>query len=84
MLGQLSGNRFTITLRCCFNPQLVKHLVSFSVNLLKGVSLCSRVAANDDDIIKEAAISLGKSGFINYFGLQVCEFVDCVWNAAWK
>lgn len=44
VLGQLSGNRFTITLR--------------------------RVAANDDDIIKEAAISLGKSGFINYFGLQ--------------
>eukprot|EP00250_Pteridium_aquilinum_P011521 c20125_g1_i1 orf=439-2703(-) len=44
VLGQLSGNQFTITLR--------------------------GVAAEDDDIIKEAAVSLGNSGFINYFGLQ--------------
>lgn len=44
VLGQLSGNRFTITLR--------------------------GVVAESDEVIKEAAVSLGKSGFINYFGLQ--------------
>ncbi|MCO5550021.1 hypothetical protein L7F22_003498 [Adiantum nelumboides] len=44
VLGELSGNEFTITLR--------------------------GVAAECDEIIKEAAISFGKSGFINYFGLQ--------------
>ncbi|MCO5603733.1 hypothetical protein L7F22_057885 [Adiantum nelumboides] len=44
VLGELSGNEFTITLR--------------------------GVAAECDEIIKEAAVSFGKSGFINYFGLQ--------------
>ncbi|XP_026449914.1 multisubstrate pseudouridine synthase 7-like [Papaver somniferum] len=43
-LGQLQGNRFTITLR--------------------------GVTADSEDTIKAAADSLGRSGFINYFGLQ--------------
>ncbi|MCL7040421.1 hypothetical protein MKW94_025442, partial [Papaver nudicaule] len=43
-LGQLQGNRFTITLR--------------------------GVTANSEDTIKAAADALGRSGFINYFGLQ--------------
>ncbi|KAL5712506.1 tRNA pseudouridine(13) synthase [Ranunculus cassubicifolius] len=44
LLGQLQGNRFTITLR--------------------------GVTADSEDTIKSAADSLGKNGFINYFGLQ--------------
>ncbi|KAF5207791.1 Sulfate transporter [Thalictrum thalictroides] len=44
LLGQLQGNRFTITLR--------------------------GVIADSEDIIKSAADSLGRNGFINYFGLQ--------------
>ncbi|KAM7272775.1 hypothetical protein ACFE04_027438 [Oxalis oulophora] len=44
VLGQLLGNRFTITLR--------------------------GVIADSNDTIKASADSLGKHGFINYFGLQ--------------
>ncbi|CAH2055083.1 unnamed protein product, partial [Thlaspi arvense] len=44
LLGQLMGNRFTITLR--------------------------GVVANSEETIKKSAESLGKDGFINYFGLQ--------------
>ncbi|KAK0599386.1 hypothetical protein LWI29_004806 [Acer saccharum] len=44
MLGQLQGNRFTVTLR--------------------------GVVADSEDVIKAAANSLGRHGFINYFGLQ--------------
>ncbi|CAL9219613.1 unnamed protein product [Arabidopsis halleri] len=44
LLGQLMGNRFTITLR--------------------------RVVADSEETIKKSAESLGKDGFINYFGLQ--------------
>ncbi|KAK3200613.1 hypothetical protein Dsin_024028 [Dipteronia sinensis] len=44
MLGQLQGNRFTVTLR--------------------------GVIADSEDVIKAAANSLGRHGFINYFGLQ--------------
>ncbi|KAF9618566.1 hypothetical protein IFM89_002261 [Coptis chinensis] len=44
LLGQLEGNRFTITLR--------------------------GVVSDSEDIIKSAADSLGRNGFINYFGLQ--------------
>ncbi|KAI3979793.1 hypothetical protein MKX01_013888 [Papaver californicum] len=43
-LGQLQGNRFTITLR--------------------------GVTADSENTIKAAAAALGRSGFINYFGLQ--------------
>ncbi|CAN6981524.1 unnamed protein product [Brassica oleracea var. botrytis] len=44
LLGQLMGNRFTITLR--------------------------GVVADSEETIKKSAESLGKDGFINYFGLQ--------------
>ncbi|GMI79207.1 hypothetical protein like AT3G04820 [Hibiscus trionum] len=44
LLGQLLGNRFTITLR--------------------------GVVADSEDTIKASAESLGRHGFINYFGLQ--------------
>ncbi|KAL9290328.1 putative tRNA pseudouridine(13) synthase [Arabidopsis thaliana] len=44
LLGQLMGNRFTITLR--------------------------GVVADSEETIKQSAESLGKDGFINYFGLQ--------------
>ncbi|XP_058002719.1 multisubstrate pseudouridine synthase 7 isoform X3 [Hevea brasiliensis] len=44
LLGQLLGNRFTITLR--------------------------GVVADSEDTIKRSADSLGRHGFINYFGLQ--------------
>ncbi|XP_065852993.1 multisubstrate pseudouridine synthase 7 [Euphorbia lathyris] len=44
LLGQLLGNRFTVTLR--------------------------GVVADSEDTIKGSAESLGKHGFINYFGLQ--------------
>ncbi|WCJ43912.1 hypothetical protein M5689_024619 [Euphorbia peplus] len=44
LLGQLLGNRFTVTLR--------------------------GVIADSEDTIKGSAESLGKQGFINYFGLQ--------------
>ncbi|KAJ0014755.1 hypothetical protein Pint_20536 [Pistacia integerrima] len=44
LLGQLQGNRFTVTLR--------------------------GVVANSEDVIKASANSLGRLGFINYFGLQ--------------
>ncbi|PIA45026.1 hypothetical protein AQUCO_01700525v1 [Aquilegia coerulea] len=44
LLGQLQGNRFTITLR--------------------------GVIADSEDTIRSAADSLGRNGFINYFGLQ--------------
>ncbi|KAG6423187.1 hypothetical protein SASPL_113575 [Salvia splendens] len=44
VLGQLQGNRFTVTLR--------------------------RISAENEDIIRAAATSLGENGFINYFGLQ--------------
>ncbi|XP_050225541.1 multisubstrate pseudouridine synthase 7 [Mercurialis annua] len=44
LLGQLLGNRFTITLR--------------------------GVVADSEDTIKGSADSLGRNGFINYFGLQ--------------
>ncbi|XP_047949456.1 multisubstrate pseudouridine synthase 7-like [Salvia hispanica] len=44
VLGQLQGNRFTITLRS--------------------------ISAENEDIIRAAATSLGENGFINYFGLQ--------------
>ncbi|KAJ4898513.1 Pseudouridine synthase family protein [Raphanus sativus] len=44
LLGQLMGNRFTITLR--------------------------GVVADSEENIKKSAESLGKDGFINYFGLQ--------------
>ncbi|CAA7041194.1 unnamed protein product [Microthlaspi erraticum] len=44
LLGQLMGNRFTITLR--------------------------GVVADSEETIKKSAESLGKYGFINYFGLQ--------------
>uniref|UniRef100_A0A2P2LGW2 Uncharacterized protein MANES_09G154600 n=1 Tax=Rhizophora mucronata TaxID=61149 RepID=A0A2P2LGW2_RHIMU len=44
LLGQLLGNRFTITLR--------------------------GVVADSEDMIKASADSLGRCGFINYFGLQ--------------
>ncbi|CAN0920472.1 Multisubstrate pseudouridine synthase 7 [Linum grandiflorum] len=44
LLGQLLGNRFTITLR--------------------------GVVADSEETIKESAESLGRHGFINYFGLQ--------------
>lgn len=44
VLGQLAGNRFTITLR--------------------------GVVGESEEAIKEAADSFGRSGFINYFGLQ--------------
>ncbi|XP_027350046.1 multisubstrate pseudouridine synthase 7 isoform X2 [Abrus precatorius] len=43
-LGQLMGNRFTITLR--------------------------GIVADSEDTIKESSDSLGRHGFINYFGLQ--------------
>ncbi|GAY44694.1 hypothetical protein CUMW_083820 [Citrus unshiu] len=44
LLGQLLGNRFTITLR--------------------------GVVVDSEDVIKASANSLGRNGFINYFGLQ--------------
>ncbi|KAK9293195.1 hypothetical protein L1049_021184 [Liquidambar formosana] len=44
LLGQLLGNRFTVTLR--------------------------GVVADSEDTIKASAESLGRHGFINYFGLQ--------------
>ncbi|KAL8265860.1 hypothetical protein R6Q59_003204 [Mikania micrantha] len=44
LLGQLHGNRFTITLR--------------------------GVVADSEDTVKAAADALGKTGFINYFGMQ--------------
>ncbi|CAK7340929.1 unnamed protein product [Dovyalis caffra] len=44
LLGQLLGNRFTVTLR--------------------------GVVADSEDTIKASADSLGRHGFINYFGLQ--------------
>ncbi|XP_044500009.1 multisubstrate pseudouridine synthase 7 [Mangifera indica] len=44
LLGQLQGNRFTVTLR--------------------------GVVADSEDVIKASANSLGRLGFINYFGLQ--------------
>ncbi|KDP23645.1 hypothetical protein JCGZ_23478 [Jatropha curcas] len=44
LLGQLLGNRFTVTLR--------------------------GVVADSEDTIKRSADSLGRNGFINYFGLQ--------------
>ncbi|CAN6818077.1 unnamed protein product [Brassica oleracea] len=48
LLGQLMGNRFTITLR--------------------------GVVADSEETIKKSAESLGKDGFINYFGLQAREY----------
>ncbi|KAJ8760743.1 hypothetical protein K2173_017872 [Erythroxylum novogranatense] len=44
LLGQLLGNRFSVTLR--------------------------GVVADSEDIVKASAESLGRNGFINYFGLQ--------------
>ncbi|KAL5156087.1 Multisubstrate pseudouridine synthase 7 [Glycine soja] len=56
-LGQLLGNRFTITLRFIF--------VSIALTyFLRGI------VADSEDIIKASADALGRHGFINYFGLQ--------------
>lgn len=33
--------------------------------------LCRSISAENEDIIRAAATSLGENGFINYFGLQV-------------
>ncbi|KAH9688053.1 TRUD domain-containing protein [Citrus sinensis] len=54
LLGQLLGNRFTITLR--------------------------GVVVDSEDVIKASANSLGRNGFINYFGLQLQCLKKCPGN----
>ncbi|KAK7337896.1 hypothetical protein VNO77_18486 [Canavalia gladiata] len=56
-LGQLMGNRFTILLRFIF----VSVALTF---FLRGI------VADSEDTIKASADTLGRHGFINYFGLQ--------------
>ncbi|OIV95153.1 hypothetical protein TanjilG_21543 [Lupinus angustifolius] len=57
LLGQLWGNRFTITLRFIFVPRALTYF-------LRGI------VSDTEDTIKASADALGKRGFINYFGLQ--------------
>ncbi|KAK7258713.1 hypothetical protein RIF29_24295 [Crotalaria pallida] len=57
VLGQLWGNRFTITLRFIFEPTTLTYS-------LRGV------VSDTEDTIKASADALGRHGFINYFGLQ--------------
>lgn len=100
LLGQLMGNRFTITLRWeCYSDIVKKTLMislwtskfSFSRNILtifcwEMMEISSwewniiisinfqnfrGVVADSEETIKKSAESLGKYGFINYFGLQV-------------
>lgn len=62
-----------------FNGQrLIKlhySMTSLYVCTIEVLSICRGVVAESDDIIKASVISLGKNGFINYFGLQVLCFL---------
>lgn len=51
--------------------ELLYSMTSLYACTIEVLSMCRGVVAESDDIIKASVISLGKNGFINYFGLQV-------------
>ena len=60
-LGDLSGNHFTVALRCCTSCYPV--CMHYNELIIRNVSA-------EDVVVDEAVKALKQSGFINYFGMQ--------------